>query len=257
MQVREGMSEMVLTVGPGHSLRDAARQMAERKIGAAIVLDPEAPGPGIITERDVLESVGAGQDPDRELVADHLTGNLVFAAPDWSLEDAAAAMVRGGFRHLVVIEDGDIAGLLSMRDVVRCWTQDGATSRHAAGRAGELTGAPAAGIGPRRALPGRLCPRPRSGRDQWWSSGSSEMSRRVWRIHLMNVIRKITMPTIEMMKLIVIPITPSVIPAAMITGRKVGPGRWISSATGGASSAVSSSSVTRCRWRRPGRTSRT
>jgi CBS domain-containing protein len=128
MQVREGMSEMVLTVGPGHSLREAARQMSERKIGAAVVLDPDAPGPGIMTERDILQSVGAGQDPDRELVADHLTENLVFAAPDWSLEDAAAAMVRGGFRHLVVIDNGEIAGLLSMRDVVRCWTQEGATS---------------------------------------------------------------------------------------------------------------------------------
>jgi CBS domain-containing protein len=128
MQVREGMSEMVLTVGPGHTLREAARQMSERKIGAAVVLDPDAPGPGIMTERDILESVGAGQDPDRELVADHLTENLVFAAPDWSLEDAAAAMVRGGFRHLVVIDNGEIGGLLSMRDVVRCWTQEGATS---------------------------------------------------------------------------------------------------------------------------------
>ena len=128
MKVRVGMSELVLTVRPGHSLRDAARQMTERKVGAAVVLDPEAPGPGIVTERDVLASVGAGQDPDRELVADHLTDNLVYAAPDWSLEDAAAAMVRGGFRHLVVIEDGEIVGLLSMRDVVRCWTQEGATS---------------------------------------------------------------------------------------------------------------------------------
>ena len=128
MQVREGMSQMVLTVGPGHTIRAAAEQMAQRKIGAAVVLDPDAPGPGIITERDVLECLGAGQDPDRERVADHLTGNLVFAAPEWSLEDAAAAMVRGGFRHLVVIDDGEIAGLLSMRDVVRCWTQEGATS---------------------------------------------------------------------------------------------------------------------------------
>jgi CBS domain-containing protein len=128
MKVRAGMSELVLTVGPGHSLREAARQMTERKVGAAVVLDPEAPGPGIVTERDVLESVGAGQDPDHELVADHLTGNLVYASPDWSLEDAAAAMVRGGFRHLVVIEEGEILGLLSMRDVVRCWTQEGATS---------------------------------------------------------------------------------------------------------------------------------
>ena len=46
MQVRDGMSEMVLTVGPGHTLREAARLMAERKVGAAVVMDPDAPGPG-------------------------------------------------------------------------------------------------------------------------------------------------------------------------------------------------------------------
>ena len=127
MQVREGMSRMVLTVGPGHSLREAARQMAQRGLGAAVVMDPDAAGPGIITERDLLESLGAGQDPDTERVADHLTSDLVYASPDWSLEEAAGAMVRGGFRHLVVVEGGEIAGVLSMRDIVRCWTQDGAS----------------------------------------------------------------------------------------------------------------------------------
>src|SRR5215207_5966856 len=104
MQVRDGMSKVVLTVGPGHSLREAAQQMAERRVGAAVVMDPDGEGPGIITERDVLLSVAAGQDPDDERVADHLTPELVFAAPDWSLEQAASAMVRGGFRHLVVID---------------------------------------------------------------------------------------------------------------------------------------------------------
>jgi CBS domain-containing protein len=117
----------VLTVGPGHSLREAARQMAQRGLGAAVVMDPDAAGPGIITERDLLESLGAGQDPDTERVADHLTSDLVYASPDWSLEEAAGAMVRGGFRHLVVVEGGEIAGVLSMRDIVRCWTQDGAS----------------------------------------------------------------------------------------------------------------------------------
>jgi CBS domain-containing protein len=126
MHVRDGMSEMVLTVGPGHSLRDAARLMAERHVGAAVVLDPDAGGPGIITERDVLNSIGVGQSPDVELVADHLTRDVVFAEPDWSLEEAAAAMVRGGFRHLIVVERGEIVGILSVRDVVRCWTDDGA-----------------------------------------------------------------------------------------------------------------------------------
>ena len=62
----------------------------------------------------------------RPPVADHLTRDVVFAAPDWSLEEAAAAMVRGGFRHLIVLEQGDTVGILSVRDVVRCWTADGA-----------------------------------------------------------------------------------------------------------------------------------
>lgn len=128
MQVRDGMSETVLTVGPQHSLREAATLMSQRNVGAAVVMDPEAPGPGIVTERDVLKSIGSGQDPDAERVAQHLTADLVFASPDWSLEEAAVAMVRGGFRHLIVIEHGEVAGVLSVRDIIRCWTQDGATS---------------------------------------------------------------------------------------------------------------------------------
>jgi CBS domain-containing protein len=95
--------------------------MARRQVGAAVVLDPDGQGPGIITERDILASLGAEQDPDKELVADHLTKDAVYASPDWSLEEAAAAMVRGGFRHLIVLERGETVGILSVRDVVRCW----------------------------------------------------------------------------------------------------------------------------------------
>ncbi len=126
MQVHEGMTQMVLTVAPGHTLRGVARLMSQRQVGAAVVMDPDGHGPGIITERDILVSVGAGQDPDSELVAEHLTRDVVFAAPDWSLEEAAAAMAHGGFRHLIVLEGGETVGILSVRDVVRCWTDDGA-----------------------------------------------------------------------------------------------------------------------------------
>ena len=128
MHVRDGMSSVVLTVNPGHSLREAASAMAQRRVGAAVVMDPEQPGPGILTERDLLQSIAEGQDPDSERVADHLSARLTFAAPDWSLEAAAEAMVRGGFRHLVVVDGGEMKGILSMRDIVRCWVQDGATS---------------------------------------------------------------------------------------------------------------------------------
>ncbi len=122
MKVRDGMSHLVLTIGPTHTLRQAARMMAARHIGAAVVTDPEHAGIGILTERDILNSVAAGEDPDAELVAQHRTEGLTYATPDWTLEDAASAMMRGGFRHLVVLEDHDVAGLLSMRDIVRCWT---------------------------------------------------------------------------------------------------------------------------------------
>jgi CBS domain-containing protein len=126
MQVRDGMSTVVLTVGPGHTLRAAARLMGQRKVGAAVVHDPDGPGHGIITERDVLNSLGQGQDPDTEVVGDHVTSDVVYAAPDWSLEEAAVTMVKGGFRHLIVEDGGEVVGVLSVRDVVRCWTDDGA-----------------------------------------------------------------------------------------------------------------------------------
>ena len=126
MQVHDGMTPTVLTVGPDHTLRAVARLMASRGVGAAVVMDPDASGPGIITERDILTALGDGQDPDTETVATHLTRDVVFAAPDWSLEEAAAAMVRGGFRHLIVVDRGETVGILSVRDVVRCWTDDGA-----------------------------------------------------------------------------------------------------------------------------------
>jgi CBS domain-containing protein len=127
MRVRDGMSKVVLTVGPGHTLRQAARLMADRRVGAAVVLDPDGEGHSILTERDILVAVGRGEDPDAERVADHLTPDVVSAGADWSLERAAAEMVRGNFRHLLVVDGPDVCGVLAMRDIVRCWTDDGAT----------------------------------------------------------------------------------------------------------------------------------
>jgi CBS domain-containing protein len=128
MQVRDGMSEVVLTVGPGHTLREAAAMMAEKRIGAALVSDDETPVARIVTERDILLSLGAGEDPDSERVADHMSDSVIAAAPDWSLERAAAEMSRRSIRHLVVYDGPELVGVLSMRDIVRVWTTEGATS---------------------------------------------------------------------------------------------------------------------------------
>ena len=121
MKVRDAMTEDVLTITPGRSLREAARFMTEHNVGAVVIIDPEEPGPGIVTERDVVRSLGAGEDPDTELVRDHLTARATFADADWDLEEAADAMDRGGFRHLVVVADGELAGIISMRDLIRVW----------------------------------------------------------------------------------------------------------------------------------------
>lgn len=129
MLVRNVMTPAVLTVGPAHTIRQVAKAMRERHVGAAVVLDPDAAGPGILTERDVLEAVAADQDLDREVAGDHLTPDAVVGMPDWDLDRAAAAMVAGGFRHLVICDGGEVVGVLSVRDIVRVWSQ----AREAAG----------------------------------------------------------------------------------------------------------------------------
>ncbi|MDT0386980.1 CBS domain-containing protein [Streptomyces dubilierae] len=121
MLVRDAMSTVVLTIGPAHTLRQAAALMSARKVGAAIVLDPDAGGIGILTERDILNSVGRGQDPDAERAHAHTTNDVVFAAPTWTLEEAAGAMAHGGFRHLIVLDRDEPAGVVSVRDIIRCW----------------------------------------------------------------------------------------------------------------------------------------
>jgi CBS domain-containing protein len=128
MEVRQGMSSVVLALGPGHTLREAATKMTEKGTGAAIVFDDESPAPRIITERDILIAAGTGKDLDTARVADHMSDSVISAAPDWSLERAAEEMVKRGIRHLVVVDRGELSGVLSMRDIVRCWTTAGATS---------------------------------------------------------------------------------------------------------------------------------
>ena len=122
--VASAMSTEVLSVGPGHTLRQVAAIMASSKVGSAVVHDTDGSGVGIITERDILRSVAANEDLDAETAGDHQTSEVVFAAPTWTLLEAADAMKRGGFRHLVVLDNGEVAGIISVRDIVKVWAQD-------------------------------------------------------------------------------------------------------------------------------------
>lgn len=122
MRVEDVMSRRILMVGPDHTLRQAAQMMAARRIGSVVVADPDSQGIGILTERDVLYAIGAGLDPDVERTRAHLTWDVVYAGPDTTLTEAAQAMVRGGFRHLVVLAGGEVVGVVSVRDLLKVWT---------------------------------------------------------------------------------------------------------------------------------------
>ena len=119
--VASAMSTEVISVGPGHTLRQVARVLAARRVGSAVVHDTDGAGVGIITERDILRSIAADEDPDVETAGNHQTTEVVFATPAWSLYEAAEAMKRGGFRHLVVLDAGEVAGIISVRDIVKAW----------------------------------------------------------------------------------------------------------------------------------------
>jgi len=121
MIVSDAMTTDVVTIGPSHSLREASKVMANRKIGSVVVHDPEADGPGILTERDIVSAVAGGVDLDTSTATDHLTTDSAYGSPGWSLDEATDAMKRGGFRHLVVVEGSSVVGIISMRDVVRAW----------------------------------------------------------------------------------------------------------------------------------------
>jgi CBS domain-containing protein len=126
LRVEQAMSTDMVTVATSETLRSVARLMAERELAAAVV---EADPPGILTARDVLARVAAGGDPNSEQAGHHATARARDTSPRASLDDAARTMVDGGFRHLVVSDEGRTVGLLAMRDIVRCWVEARSTPR--------------------------------------------------------------------------------------------------------------------------------
>lgn len=119
MHIQELMSADMLAVESEATLREAARRMSERNSGAALVGNPGVGlRPGIITERDVLDSIAAGKDPDTERVADNSTADAATVPDDASLEQAVERMMEGTFRHLLVVSGDDVVGIVSMRDLV-------------------------------------------------------------------------------------------------------------------------------------------
>lgn len=116
MQIGALANRNLVTVGPGHSLADAARRMSEARVGSAVV---NSEVPGIITERDLLYAMAAGADFATTPVSDYATANAITGSESWDVLKAARCMQEGGFRHLIVLdEQGGVSGMLSLRDLV-------------------------------------------------------------------------------------------------------------------------------------------
>ena len=118
------MATDLLTVEPDARLSDAARRMAQRGVGAVLVLEGEGLA-GILTERDLLKAVAAGFTNEAR-VSEWMTRQPETVEPDESTDHAASLMIHGGFRHLPVVEGGRAIGILSIRDLMRVALQDSA-----------------------------------------------------------------------------------------------------------------------------------
>jgi CBS domain-containing protein len=122
--VSEHMTANLLTVEPDARLSDAAKRMAQRGVGAVLVLQGDTLT-GILTERDLLKAVAAGFSEDAR-VSEWMTRHPETVEPSETTDHAASLMIHGGFRHLPVLEGGHVVGILSIRDLMRVALQDSA-----------------------------------------------------------------------------------------------------------------------------------
>ena len=120
--VSEHMTRSLLTVAADQTLGEAAAAMAERGVGAVVVLEGETIA-AILTERDVMKAVAAGQD-GKAPVADWMTRHPETIEPEDTTDHAASLMIHGGFRHLPVVVEGRVVGIVSIRDLMKVALDD-------------------------------------------------------------------------------------------------------------------------------------
>ena len=110
------MTEATVTESAADSLRSAAERMWHNQTGSLLIMD-DGRLAGIITERDVLRAVALGADPGASTVDEAMTTEVYTVPPDMELREAAREMAARWIRHLPVVEDGKVLGVVSMRDV--------------------------------------------------------------------------------------------------------------------------------------------
>jgi len=114
----------IVEVRHDDTLTEAAARMRAGRVGSALVSPARGARFGIITERDILRALGEGVDPATTQVAAYATSDAVTITPEWHVVDAARTMMERGFRHLIVVDEGRVVGVISIRDIVKALLQD-------------------------------------------------------------------------------------------------------------------------------------
>jgi CBS domain-containing protein len=118
-QVLDRKGHDVLTVRPDDTVLDALQQMASRNVGAVIVVENDAPV-GIFTERDYARSVILkGRSSSTTPVRDIMSPDVIFVRPEQTVDECMAIMSGKRFRHLPVLQEGKLVGIVSIGDLVK------------------------------------------------------------------------------------------------------------------------------------------
>lgn len=118
-QLLQGKGTNILSISPGATVYDAMKLMADRNIGALLVLDGEKLA-GIVSERDIARKLYAQEKPAKQIaVSDIMTKQVVYVQPDHTNEDCMALMTDKRVRHLPVMEGGRVIGVISIGDLVK------------------------------------------------------------------------------------------------------------------------------------------
>lgn len=119
-QVLNDKGSDVITIAPGQSLADASRLLSARRIGAVIVTGEDGSVRGILSERDIVRAIATdGAAALDHTVSRHMTANVVTCMRDTTLDELMDRMTTGKFRHIPVIENGRLVGVVSIGDVVK------------------------------------------------------------------------------------------------------------------------------------------
>lgn len=119
-QILSDKNRTTITIGPDQTMAEAVETLNRHRIGAVVVVDAAGGVAGIVSERDIVSALAAaGASALEDRVADRMTRKVVTCARSASIPELMGLMTDGKFRHVPVVEDGRLSGIVSIGDIVK------------------------------------------------------------------------------------------------------------------------------------------